>query len=142
MPHVPLFRSEKFKDKSGAGVYGDVMMEIDWSVGEITKALMSAGVEDNTLVIMTSDNGPWISYGNHAGQDPLSRGQGNRIRWRHSQRLHHAISWTDQSRLGLEEGALLGDLLPTSPTWRAPRCRKTRSTAGTCGISSPENAAR
>jgi arylsulfatase A len=76
MPHVPLFRSEKFKDKSGAGVYGDVMMEIDWSVGEIAKALKSAGVEDNTLVIMTSDNGPWISYGNHAGKTPFREAKG------------------------------------------------------------------
>lgn len=70
MPHVPIFRSEKFKGKSGAGVYGDVMMEIDWSVGEIVKALKSAGVEENTMVIMTSDNGPWVSYGNHAGKTP------------------------------------------------------------------------
>ena len=76
MPHVPLFRSEKFKDKSGAGVYGDVMMEIDWSVGEIAKSLKSAGVENNTLVIMTSDNGPWISYGNHAGKTPYREAKG------------------------------------------------------------------
>jgi arylsulfatase A len=76
MPHVPLFRSEKFKDKSGAGVYGDVMMEIDWSVGEITKALKEAGVEENTLVIMTSDNGPWNSYGNHAGKTPYREAKG------------------------------------------------------------------
>jgi arylsulfatase A-like enzyme len=71
MPHVPLFRSEKFKGKSGAGVYGDVMMEIDWSVGEILKTLKNTGLEDDTLVIMTSDNGPWISYGNHAGKTPF-----------------------------------------------------------------------
>lgn len=71
MPHVPLFRSDKFKGKSGAGVYGDVMMEIDWSVGEVMKALKANGVEDNTLVIFTSDNGPWISYGNHAGKTPF-----------------------------------------------------------------------
>ncbi|HWR50596.1 MAG TPA: sulfatase [Bryobacteraceae bacterium] len=76
MPHVPLFRSEKFKGKSGAGVYGDVMMEIDWSVGEITKALKAAGVEKNTLLIMTSDNGPWISYGNHAGKTPYREAKG------------------------------------------------------------------
>jgi arylsulfatase A-like enzyme len=76
MPHVPLFRSEKFRDKSGAGVYGDVMMEIDWSVGEIAKSLKSAGVEDNTLVIFTSDNGPWISYGNHAGKTPYREAKG------------------------------------------------------------------
>ena len=76
MPHVPLFCSEKFKGKSGAGLYGDVMMEIDWSVGEITKALKSAGVEDNTLVIFTSDNGPWTSYGNHAGKTPYREAKG------------------------------------------------------------------
>jgi arylsulfatase A len=76
MPHVPIFRSEKFKGKSGAGVYGDVMMEIDWSVGEIMKALKTAGVEDNTMVIMTSDNGPWISYGNHAGKTPYREAKG------------------------------------------------------------------
>jgi arylsulfatase A len=76
MPHVPLFRSEKFRDKSGAGVYGDVMMEIDWSVGEITKALASAGIEDNTVVVLTSDNGPWISYGNHAGKTPYREAKG------------------------------------------------------------------
>ena len=76
MPHVPLFVSEKFKGKSGAGMYGDVMMEIDWSVGEITKALKDNGVEDNTLVIFTSDNGPWISYGNHAGKTPYREAKG------------------------------------------------------------------
>lgn len=76
MPHVPLFRSEKFKDKSGAGVYGDVMMEIDWSVGEIMKALNEAGLDNNTLVIMTSDNGPWTSYGNHAGKTPFREAKG------------------------------------------------------------------
>jgi len=76
MPHVPLFVSEKFAGKSGAGLYGDVMMEIDWSVGEITAALKRNGIEDNTLVIMTSDNGPWISYGNHAGQTPFREAKG------------------------------------------------------------------
>jgi len=76
MPHVPLFVSEKFKGKSGAGLYGDVMMEIDWSVGEIVKALKANGVEDNTLVIFSSDNGPWISYGNHAGKTPYREAKG------------------------------------------------------------------
>ncbi len=76
MPHVPIACSEKFKGKSGTGLYGDVMMEIDWSVGEITKALKSNGVEDNTLVLMTSDNGPWTSYGNHAGKTPYREAKG------------------------------------------------------------------
>ena len=70
MPHVPIFCSKKFEGKSGAGLYGDVMMEIDWSVGQITKAIKDCGIEDNTLVIFTSDNGPWVSYGDHAGSTP------------------------------------------------------------------------
>ena len=71
MPHVPLFVSEKFEGQSGAGLYGDVIMELDWSVGQITKALRDNGLEQDTIVIFTSDNGPWIGYGNHAGQTPF-----------------------------------------------------------------------
>ncbi len=67
MPHVPLAVSDKFKGKSEQGLYGDVMMEIDWSVGEVLKTLREEGLEENTLVILTSDNGPWANYGNHAG---------------------------------------------------------------------------
>lgn len=67
MPHVPLAVSDKFKGKSEQGLYGDVMMELDWSVGEVIRTLEELGLERNTLVIVTSDNGPWIAYGNHAG---------------------------------------------------------------------------
>lgn len=67
MPHVPLFVSEKFAGKTKRGLFGDVIAEIDWSVGEIAKALEATGNVDNTLVIFTSDNGPWLSYGDHAG---------------------------------------------------------------------------
>jgi len=76
MPHVPLFVSDKFRGKSGQGLHADVMMEIDWSVGEILKALKTTGVEDNTVVLMTSDNGPWVSYGNHAGKTPFREAKG------------------------------------------------------------------
>jgi arylsulfatase A len=75
MPHVPLFVSDKFAGKSGAGLYGDVMMEIDWSVGQITKAIKDSGVDNDTIVIFTSDNGPWLSYGNHAGKTPFREGK-------------------------------------------------------------------
>jgi len=67
MPHVPLAVSSKFKGKSEQGLYGDVLMEIDWSVNEIMQALKRNGLDDNTLIIFTSDNGPWANFGNHAG---------------------------------------------------------------------------
>lgn len=67
MPHVPLAVSDKFKGKSEIGLWGDVMMELDWSVGEVLRALREEGLEENTLILLTSDNGPWTVYGNHAG---------------------------------------------------------------------------
>jgi arylsulfatase A-like enzyme len=76
MPHVPIFCSEEFEGKSGHGLYGDVIMELDWSVGEITSALKKNGLEEDTIVIFTSDNGPWIAYGNHAGKTPFREAKG------------------------------------------------------------------
>lgn len=67
MPHVPLAVSDKFKGKSEQGLFGDVMMEIDWSVGQVLKTLEDNGLMEKTLVVLTSDNGPWANYGNHAG---------------------------------------------------------------------------
>lgn len=77
MVHVPLYVSDQFRGKSGAGLFGDVVMEVDWSVGEVLRAIEDIGAEQNTLVIFTSDNGPWLSYGSHAGQaTPLREGKG------------------------------------------------------------------
>ena len=77
MPHVPLFVSEEREGHSQAGLFGDVIKEIDWSVGQVVAALQEAGVENNTLVLFASDNGPWLSYGNHAGSAlPLREGKG------------------------------------------------------------------
>jgi arylsulfatase A-like enzyme len=76
MPHVPLFVSDKFKGKSKRGLYGDVIMEIDWSVGQILVALKKHGLDEKTLVVFTSDNGPWLLYGDHAGSArPLREGK-------------------------------------------------------------------
>ncbi len=76
MPHVPLHVSEKFKGKSKRGLYGDVIMELDWSVGQVLSALKKHGLDGQTLVIFTSDNGPWLSYGDHAGSAlPLREGK-------------------------------------------------------------------
>jgi arylsulfatase A len=76
MPHVPLYCRDEFMGKSGAGLYGDVMMEIDWSVGEIMTALRETGVEKDTIVLFTSDNGPWEEFGNHAGKTPFREHKG------------------------------------------------------------------
>jgi len=79
-PHVPLFVSEKFKGKSERGLYGDVIMEIDWSVGQIRETLKAEGLEENTLIIFTSDNGPWLNYGEHSGSAlPLREGKGTAL---------------------------------------------------------------
>ena len=76
MPHVPLHVSSKFNGASGRGLYADVVMEIDWSVGEILGALERNGLDENTLVVFTSDNGPWLLYGSHAGNaGPLREGK-------------------------------------------------------------------
>lgn len=72
MPHVPLCVSKEFENKSGEGLYADVMMELDWSVGEIIATLRENGLEENTLVIFISDNGPWISYNDLAGKTPYN----------------------------------------------------------------------
>ncbi|MFC2113484.1 sulfatase [Bacteroidota bacterium] len=74
MPHVPIFASEAFKGHSQAGTYGDVIEEIDWSVGEILSTLSKHNLEENTLIIFLSDNGPWLSYGEHAGSSLPLRG--------------------------------------------------------------------
>lgn len=77
MVHVPLFVSDRFRDASGAGLYGDVVQEIDWSVGQILGTLRQLDLAEKTLVIFTSDNGPWLSYGNHAGNSGgLREGKG------------------------------------------------------------------
>ena len=113
-PHVPLFVSEKFKGKSEKGLYGDVIMELDWSVGQILGALKANGVEENTLVIFTSDNGPWLSYGNHAGSAlPLREGKGTA--WEGGQREPFIIQYPDSLPAGkvIDEPLMAIDLLPT-----------------------------
>ncbi len=74
LPHIPLFRSGKFKNQSLAGIYGDVIEEIDWSVGQIVEALKTEGIAENTLVVFTSDNGPWHIFKTHGGSSGMLRG--------------------------------------------------------------------
>jgi arylsulfatase A len=74
LPHIPLFRSGEFRDTSLAGIYGDVIEEIDWSVGQILQSLKEEGLAENTLVVFTSDNGPWHTFKTHGGTAGLLRG--------------------------------------------------------------------
>jgi arylsulfatase A-like enzyme len=76
MPHVPIFASADFKGRTGAGLYGDVIEELDWSVGEVLATLKRLNLDERTLVIFFSDNGPFLSYGEHAGSAmPLREGK-------------------------------------------------------------------
>ena len=76
MMHVPIFCSEAFKGKSNAGIYGDAVLEVDWSVGEVVNELKKQGILENTLIIFSSDNGPWIQEGPLGGEAyPLREGK-------------------------------------------------------------------
>jgi arylsulfatase len=114
MPHVPLGASEKFKGKSGQGLYGDVIMEIDWSVGEILKTLDQTGLSDNTLVIFTSDNGPWLNFGNHAGSTGGLR-EGKGTSFEGGQRVPCLMKWPGVIAEGTVNNKLACtiDILPT-----------------------------
>jgi arylsulfatase len=114
MPHVPLAVSDKFKGKSEQGLYGDVLMEIDWSVGEIMKTLEANGIDDNTLVIFTSDNGPWLNFGNHAGSSGGLR-EGKGCSWEGGQRVPCIMAWPGEIAAGVicNNMASTIDILPT-----------------------------
>jgi arylsulfatase len=92
MVHIPLGVSDKFRGKSKQGLYGDVMMEVDWSVGEVMKALERNGLDKNTLVIFTSDNGPWLNFGHHAGTTGGLR-EGKGTSWEGGQRVPCIMRW-------------------------------------------------
>ena len=77
MPHVPLARSSEYVNHSSGGIYGDVIEEIDWSTGQVLDALRTAGIDRQTLVVFTSDNGPWLPFETHGGSaGPLREGKG------------------------------------------------------------------
>ena len=116
MPHVPLFASEGFLGKSKRGLYGDVIEEIDHSTGKILDALAELGLENDTLVVFTSDNGPWIEeqIGEDAGSaDPL-RGW-KMTTWEGGIRVPCIVRWPGKVPVGTvsDEIASTMDLLPT-----------------------------
>jgi len=117
-PHVPLYVSDKFKGKSERGLYGDVIMEIDWSVGQIMKTLKEKGIDDNTIVIFTSDNGPWLAYGDHSGSAMPHR-EGKGTAWEGGQREPFIIRYPNKLKANqiIDVPAMGIDLLPTIAHW-------------------------
>jgi len=114
MVHVPLHVSGKFRGKSARGLFGDVMMEVDWSVGQILDTIRELGLEKNTWVIFTSDNGPWLSYGDHAGSaGPLREGKGTSFEG--GVRVPCLMWWPGTIPAGTvcKEPAMTIDILPT-----------------------------
>lgn len=118
MVHVPLGASPRFKGKSSGGLFGDVMEEVDWSVGEVLKALEDNGIANNTLVIFTSDNGPWLTFGNHAGNTGGLR-EGKGTHWDGGLKVPCIMRWPDHIPSGHTEYALAStlDILPTLAEW-------------------------
>lgn len=114
MPHVPLAASAKFKGKSGLGLFGDVLMELDWSIGEIIKTLDQYKLSENTILIVTSDNGPWVRFGNHAGSAGGFR-EGKGTAWEGGTRVPCLIRWKGKVEAGSVFSGLLTnmDILPT-----------------------------
>ena len=114
MPHVPLYRSEAFEGQSEGGVYGDVIEELDWSVGEILGALTENGHLDNTLVVFTSDNGPWIVMGDEGGSSgSLRNGKGTTFEGGIRVPLVAQLPGTIAPETVIEAPAMMLDWLPT-----------------------------
>lgn len=114
MPHVPLAVSDKFKGKSELGLWGDVMMELDWSVGQVLSTLERLKLDRNTMVILVSDNGPWINYGNHAGSTGGLR-EGKATTFEGGNRVPCVIYWKGVTPEGASSNKLAStiDFLPT-----------------------------
>jgi arylsulfatase A-like enzyme len=114
MVHVPIYVSEKFKGKSKAGLYGDVVMELDWSVGQINEALERNGLTERTLVVFTTDNGPWLNFGDHGGSAlPLREGKGTM--WEGGCRVPTVMKWPNviKPETTCDQLTSTIDLLPT-----------------------------
>ena len=114
MPHQPIAASDKFLGKSELGLYGDVIMEIDWSVGQIISALKNNGIDENTLIIYASDNGPWLNYGKWGGSaGPLREGKGSM--WEGGARVPCIMRWPEKIKPGqiISNIASTIDIFPT-----------------------------
>ena len=113
-PHVPLFASDRFSRRSGRGLYGDVVEELDWSVGQVLETLRQEGLAENTLVFFTSDNGPWLTQGEAGGSAGLLR-DGKGSTWEGGMREPGIAWWPGRVQAGTvnHELACTMDLFPT-----------------------------
>jgi len=114
MPHIPLFASDDFRGKSLRGLYGDVVEEIDWSVGQILEEIRKEGIEEETLIIFTSDNGPWLVMKENGGSGGLLK-EGKGTTWEGGMREPMIAWWPGKIPAGTTNYALTTtlDLLPT-----------------------------
>jgi len=112
-PHVPLFASAKFRGTSSAGFYGDVVEELDWSVGQVLDTLRRERLDRKTLIFFSSDNGPWLIFRHHGGSaGPLREGKGST--WEGGMRVPGIVWWPGRVKSGVQhEMATTMDLLPT-----------------------------
>jgi len=117
LPHVPLFRSPEFEGTSRRGYYGDVIEEIDWSVGQVLEKLKQTGLDKNTLVVFTSDNGPWLIFDDHGGSaGPLRGGKGST--WDGGMR-EPTIFWWPETIPAASVSAEIGSTLDLFATFHA-----------------------
>lgn len=129
-PHVPLFASPEFRGKSRRGVYGDAVEEIDWSVGQILDALQSLGLAENTLVVFTSDNGPWLTQYAQGGSAGLLR-EGKGSTWEGGMRVPAIMSWPGRIQPGVTSiVAHTMDLFPTAMALAGANLPKDRTYDG------------
>lgn len=114
MPHVPIFASAGFHGRSARGLYGDVVAELDWSVGEIVRTLERCGLRERTWLWFLSDNGPFLSYGEHAGRAGPLR-EGKLTTFEGGVRVPCVLSWPSRLPAGVSSDALVSalDVLPT-----------------------------
>ena len=118
MPHIPIYTSEEFVGHSARGVYGDVIEEIDWSVGQVLARLEEHGLTQDTIVIFTTDNGPWLPYKEYGGSaGPLRGGKGSN--WEGGQRVPCVVRWPGRIPAGSHRREMLTtmDIFPTLAAW-------------------------
>ena len=131
-PHTPLFASERFKGKSPRGIYGDVLAELDWNVGEVLKALKDNGVADNTLVFFTSDNGPWTLMGAETGGSAGLLKDGKGSTWEGGMRVPGIAWWPGKIKPGVTDNvATMMDLFPTAAKLAGAKIPNDRPMDGT-----------